>query len=318
MKKSVAIIIGGSGQFGVTVAKDLLLKKYKVILTTRNVKKNKFLLKNNKNLYLKHLDIYNKDKIYELIKKSKPNLILYFAGQSSPKKSFYQKNNTYKSNYIGCKNVLEVIWENKINCKFLNAASCEIFGKIKGKINFNSPMKPVSPYGVAKLASFKITKFYREKYKLKNYNAIIFNTESYLRNRDYLIPKICLAAINAKKNQIITEFGNLKVAREWNWCSEQSKFLIKFLNKKPQDFTLSNGKSYTVIQMLEYAFGYFKLDYKKYISINKKFLRKKDILHKKSNYLKCLKRNNLKRKPIVYGKKIIELLIKYYLNEKKH
>ena len=74
MKKSVAIIIGGSGQFGVTVAKDLLLKKYKVILTTRNVKKNKFLLKNNKNLYLKHLDIYNKDKIYELIKKSKPNL----------------------------------------------------------------------------------------------------------------------------------------------------------------------------------------------------------------------------------------------------
>tara|TARA_B100000795_G_scaffold181474_1_gene137537 strand:- start:1708 stop:2664 length:957 start_codon:yes stop_codon:yes gene_type:complete len=318
MKKSVAIIIGGSGQFGVTVAKNLLLKKFKVIITTRNVQKNSFLLKKDKNLSLKYLDIYNKNKIYKLIKNSRPSLIFYFAGQSSPQKSFNEKNETYKSNFIGCKNVIEVIWENKINCKFLNASSCEIFGKIRGKINFDSPMKPVSPYGVAKLASFKITKFYREKYKLKSYNAIIFNTESYLRDKDYLIPKICLAAINAKKNQVVTEFGNLKVTREWNWCSEQSEFLLKFLNKKPQDFILSNGKNYTIIQMLKYAFSYFKLDYKKYILINKKFLRKKDVLQKKSNYLRCLKRNNLKREPKIYGKKIIELLIEHYLNEKKY
>ena len=123
MKKSVAIIIGGSGQFGVTVAKNLLLKKFKVIITTRNVQKNSFLLKKDKNLSLKYLDIYNKNKIYKLIKNSRPSLIFYFAGQSSPQKSFNEKNETYKSNFIGCKNVIEVIWENKINCKFLNASS---------------------------------------------------------------------------------------------------------------------------------------------------------------------------------------------------
>ena len=95
MKKSVAIIIGGSGQFGVTVAKNLLLKKFKVIITTRNVQKNSFLLKKDKNLSLKYLDIYNKNKICKLIKNSRPSWIFYFAGQSSPQKSFYEKNETY-------------------------------------------------------------------------------------------------------------------------------------------------------------------------------------------------------------------------------
>ena len=69
--------------------------------------------------------------------------------------------------------------------------------------------------------------------------------------------------------------------------------------------------------MLQFAFRYFRLDFKKFVSYKKNFLRKKDFLQKKSDYISCLKRNCMNRKSKIYGKKLIHLLIKYYLNEKK-
>ena len=127
-----------------------------------------------------------------------------------------------------------------------------------------------------------------------------------------------MAAINAKKFGKKTEFGNLKIAREWNWCAEQCEYMLKFLSKKPQDFILSNGKIFTAIQMIKFAFDYLNINYKDFILINKKFFRKADFTLKKSDYKKCLNRNHLKRKSKIYGKKLIEELIKYYQNENKY
>ena len=318
MKKLVSIIVGGTGQFGLITGQLLLKKNYKVIITTRTTKNKKKIKKKNKKLILYKLNIYDKKEIKSLLYKFKPNIVFYYAGQSSPAKSFTNKRETYRSNFLGCKNFLEVIHENNYNCKFLNASSCEIFGRINNKIKISSPKKPVNPYGLSKLKSFEITKKFRKKYNLHTYNAIIFNTESFLRDKSFLIPKICLAAINAKKHNLKTEFGNLKISREWNWCPEQVKYLLKFINKNPQDFILSNGKSYSAIKMVKFAFNYFNIDHKKYILINKKYFRKTDIKNKKSDYSTCLKRNKIKRNITVYGKKIITLLIKKYLNEKKY
>ena len=318
MKKLVSIIIGGTGQFGITVAKQLLKKKYEIIITTRSTKKNKKLIKSHKDIKFCNLDIYNKSQIKKIIKKYNPNIIFYFAGQSSPQKSFLKKKETIKSNVIGCKNILEIMNKENINCKFLNASSSEMFGKIKGKIKLSSPKKPVNPYGFAKLQSFNITKEFRIKNDLKTYNAVIFNTESYLRNKDFLIPKICMAAINAKKYGRKTEFGDINVSREWNWCEEQSEYLIKFLKKKPQDFILSNGKNYTVKNMLKFAFDYFKINYKNYILINKKYFRNKDTKHKSSDYSSSLSKNKINRNVKVFGEKIVKLMIERYLYGTKY
>ena len=220
---------------------------------------------------------------------------------------------TLSSNYIGCKNFLDVIKKNKIKCKFINASSCEIFGDNNKKLSITSKKLPLNPYGKSKLKSFDITKKYRIKFKQKNYNAVIFNTESILRNKDFLIPKICLSAIYAKKFKKKTDFGNLEISREWNWCPEQVDFLYKFTQKKPQDFLLTNGKKFKAKTMLKYAFEYFKLNYKDYVTHNKKFLRKRDISNVSSKYYECLKRNSLKRTPKIYGKFLIYKLIKFYL-----
>jgi len=319
MKDKISIIAGGSGQLGVYLSRYLLKKGYKIIITTRNIKlaRKKIPFK-NRNLTLTTLNVLKKKKIEKLILKYKPKIIFYFASQSSPKESFANRVTTINSNFVGCKNFLEIIQKQKIDCKFVNAASSEIFSETKKKINLKSKKKPISPYGKAKLMSYSETKYFREKKKIKAYNAIIFNTESFLRKKDFLIPKICIAAINAYKFNTKTAFGNLDISREWNWCDEQVRYLTYFVRNKPQDFILSNGKPYTAIKMLNFAFKYFKLDYRKFISYKKNLLRKKDFRFKESDHISCLKRNNMKRKSKIYGKKLIFALIKYYLNEKKN
>ena len=307
--KCHTLIVGGTGQFGITLKNQLNKKNKKVIITSRfkrsMIKKKQF--------EIVVLDIFNKEKIFKLIKKYKPQNIFYFAGQSSPSISFVKKNETIRSNYIGCKNVLGSVYKIDKNISFFYAASSEIYGKIKGKISLKSKKYPVNPYGISKLKGFNITKLYREKYKLKAYNAIIFNTESALRDKSFFIPKICIAAINAYKYNLKTAFGNLDIKREWNWCDDQCELLIKFLNKKPQDFIISNGKCLSAKKMLKFAFDYFNLDYKRYILKDKKFLRPVDIKIKTSKYKESLIKNKISKKNFIYGKKIINLMIKSYL-----
>ena len=318
MKKKISIIVGGSGQLGISLIKILLKKKFKVVVTTRDINKaRKKVLIKNKNLKFVFLNVLKKNKILFLLKRFKPNYIYYFAGQSSPVISYKENKVTYLSNVKGCQNFLEIINLNDKKIKFINASSSEIFSDKVKKIKLSSKKIPISPYGKAKLISFNKTKFFREKKNLKAYNSIIFNSESYFREKSFLIPKICLAAIKAKKFKKKTSFGNLDVSREWNWCDEQTKYLVKFVEKEPQDFILSNGKSFTARQMMSYAFNYFNLNYKSFITFNKSFIRPKDFLTKKSEFKDCLKRNGIKRKSKIYGKRLIHALIRYYLDEKK-
>ncbi len=317
MKKPNAIIVGGTGQFGITLSKQLFKKKFKVIVTTRSLIKAKKKL-NKKKINIKKINILSINQVKKLLLKYKPKIIFYLAGQSSPGKSFYTKKETYLSNFKGCSNFLKVLKKEKLSSKFINFSSCEIYGNYKNKINIESKKKPISPYGFAKLKAHNKTKKYREKFNLNSYNAVVFNTESIYRPKNYLIPKICIAAIDAKRNNLKTKFGNIKIGREWNWCDEQCKYLLKFVQKKPQDFILSNGKFFSASQMLKFAFDYFKLNYKKFIVVDKKFIRKADPEIKKSNFLLYLKKNKIIRKDKIYGKKLVYKLIHYYLNEKKH
>jgi len=307
--KCHSLIIGGTGQFGITLKNQLNKKNKRVIITSRFKKS----VTKKKLFEIVVLDIFNKEKIFKIIKKYKPQNIFYFAGQSSPSISFIKKSETHRSNYLGCKNVLESVYKIDKNISFFYAASSEIYGKIKGAISLDSKKYPVNPYGISKLKGLNITKLYREKYKLKASSAIIFNTESTLRDKSFFIPKICMAAINAYKYNLKTAFGNLDIKREWNWCDDQCELLIKFLKKKPQDFIISNGKCLSAKKMLRFAFDYFDLDYKKYIFKDKKFLRPVDVKIKTSKYKESLVKNKITKKNFIYGKKLINLMIKNYL-----
>ena len=81
--------------------------------------------------------------------------------------------------------------------------------------------------------------------------------------------------------------------------------MMKFLTKKPQDFILSNGKSYSIKQMCKFAFGYFNLDYKNFIKTKFKKLKKNEVENKRSNSLKYLRKNKINFRSKIFGKKII-------------
>ena len=91
--------------------------------------------------------------------------------------------------------------------------------------------------------------------------------------------------------------------------------MLKFLNKKPQDFILSNNKPFSAMQMVDFAFDYFNLDFRKYILINKNNFRKKDFKIRTSDNKYDFKKNNLAFNYKIYGNKLIIKLLKYYLNK---
>jgi len=315
----IALIIGGTGQIGVYLANHLLKKNYKVFISSRkitNYKKNKFKILNiYKKINFIKLNLYKKKEILDLIKKTKPNNIYYLAGQSSVDKSFKNPKETIMSNFNGCKNVLEVLKEIKFSGKFLNTASSEIFGNQKGFKSLNKKLKPVSPYGKAKLKSFNLTKSFRKKFKLKTYNAILFNCDSILRPKNFVIPKICLSAIKAfdgRKEKI--KFGDLNVVRDWGWVEEYVEGIYKITQKKPDDIIIASGKYFKLKDLIKYAYKFFNLNWEDYIIQTSKLKRPEEIKEVKVKTKQTEHKIGWKAK--TDGKKVILKLIKYYLKSK--
>ena len=315
----IALIIGGTGQIGVYLANQLLKKKYKVFISSRKIinhKKNKFKIINiSKKVNFIKLNLYKKKEVLELIKKIKPNSIYYLAGQSSVDKSFKKPKETILSNFYGCKNVLESLKEIKFSGKFLNIASSEIFGNQKGFKSLNKTLKPVSPYGKAKLKSFNLTKNFRKKFKLKTYNAILFNCDSILRPKNFVIPKICLSAIRAFRGyKEKVKFGDVNVVRDWGWVEEYVECIYKITQKKPDDIIIATGKYFKLKDLIKYAYNFFNLNWKDYIIETNKLKRPQEIKQVKVNTKQTQHKIGWKAK--IDGKKVILKLIKYYLKKK--
>ena len=172
----------------------------------------------------------------------------------------------------------------------------------------------MSPYGFSKLKSFKLVKKYRNKYNLKLYNGVLSNCESYLRPNNFVLPKVCFAALVAKKDKKtgITSkfhFGNINISRDWGWAEEYVKYIWKKMNYGSEfDFIISTGRTFKLKNLIKIAFESVNLDWKKHIIIDKKLLRKKEILNVKIS--KINNENIIKTN----GKNIIIKLLKFYKN----
>ncbi|MSP06735.1 MAG: NAD-dependent epimerase/dehydratase family protein [Candidatus Fonsibacter sp.] len=315
----VALIIGGTGQIGVYLANVLLKNRNKVFISSRKItaqKKNKFKIINiYKKIHLIKLNLYKKREILKLINRIKPNSVYYLAGQSSVDKSFKSPRESIRSNFNGCKNVLETLKEINFSGKFLNAASSEMFGNQKGLISLNKKLKPVSPYGKAKLKSFNLTKYYRKKFKLKTYNAVLFNCDSILRPKNFVMPKICLSAIKASQGYMKKiKFGNINIVRDWGWVEEYVEGIYKITQRKPDDVIIASGKYFKLKDLIKYAYNFFNLDWRDHIIETNKLKRPKEIKEVKVNIKQTKKKIGWKAKSD--GTKVIRKLIKYYLRKK--
>jgi|TARA_B110000114_G_C15005104_1_gene362407 GDPmannose 4,6-dehydratase len=305
MKKENSLIIG-SGVIGGYLAKLLITKKHKVIVTSRNIKKN-YINYNKLNIEEKivfeELDVLKKKDILRIIRKYNPENIFYFSGQSSLTKSINLKKETNDSNYVGAKNFLEILYRYKIKSKFYKANSGYIFEQKNGLINLNSEFsKNKNPYIQSQIKAYKEVKKFREK-GVNSSSLIFLQVESPLRSNDFLVKKICEHAKSKKHISV----GNLNTIRDYSWASEIVEGVYHLTKIKPRDLILSSGQGISGQEILKIAYKLNNLDYKKYFSINKKYIRPNEIktmIGSNKNYTILSKKFNFKIK--IGGKKLVK------------
>ena len=281
MKKKNILILGITGQDETYLSKYLIEKKnYNIIGVSRKKKvlKNHKLLSIQNRIIIKYFDYNNYIKLEKLIKKHKICEIYFFSGQNIPKISNNAVIETLYSNVIPVYNIIDIILKNNKKIKFFNSSSCEVFKKSNQAMNENSQMSPDSIYGLSKLISFEIVKFFREKFNLKVCSGIMFHHESVLRNKDFVLKKIIETATKIKKKKTQKLYlGDIKVSGDWGWAPEYVKLIHKILNKKKvEDFVIATGRTVKLKTLIKQVFEHHGLNWLKYTKTNSSLLRKLD------------------------------------------
>ncbi len=278
-----AIITGISGQDGPYLAKLLLEKNYKVVGTVRSYRcansKNFEYLGIKNDVILEELDLLDMANVIRIIQKHKPDEIYNLAAQSSVGLSFDQPLGTFSFNTTSVNNLLESIRLFSPLTKLYQASSSEMYGRVKSMpIALETPMHPISPYGVSKMASYFMITTYRESYDLFVCNGVLFNHESYLRSNNFFVKKVIRDSIsikNGKLDKLIV--GNLNVKRDFGYAPKYVEAMWKILQSdKADDFIICSGKSILLKDIVEYVFEKLGLD-KNLIVENRDFFRPNEI-----------------------------------------
>ena len=278
-----AIITGISGQDGPYLAKLLLEKNYKVVGTVRSYRcansKNFEYLGIEKDVMLEELDLLDMANVIRIIQKHKPDEIYNLAAQSSVGLSFDQPLGTFSFNTTSVNNLLESIRLFSPLTKLYQASSSEMYGRVKSMpITLETPMHPISPYGVSKMASYFMITTYGESYNLFVCNGVLFNHESYLRSNNFFVKKVIrdsIAIRNGKLDKLIV--GNLNVKRDFGYAPKYVEAMWKILqSNKADDFIICSGKSILLKDIVEYVFEKLGLD-KNLIVENRDFFRPNEI-----------------------------------------
>lgn len=265
----VALITGVTGQDGAYLAELLLSKGYIV----HGVKRRSSLFNTDRvdhlykdqhekkvNFFLHYGDLTDSTNLIRIIQETQPDEIYNLAAQSHVKVSFETPEYTANADAIGTLRILEAIRILKLEKKtrFYQASTSEMYGYVQEiPQKETTPFYPRSPYGVAKVYAFWITKNYREAYNIYACNGILFNHESPIRGETFVTRKItrAVAKIHLKLQEKLF-LGNLDSERDWGHAKDYVEGMWKMMQQKePDDYVLATGKKITVRKFVELAFA---------------------------------------------------------------
>jgi len=197
--------------------------------------------------------------LIRIIQQTQPDEIYNLAAQSHVKVSFDVPEYTAETDATGTLRLLEAVrilgLEKKT--KIYQASTSELFGLVQEiPQRETTPFYPRSPYGVAKLYGFWITKNYRESYGMFAVNGILFNHESERRGETFVTRKITLAAARiAAGEQDKLYLGNLSALRDWGYARDYVECMWLMLqHETPEDFVIATGEQHSVREFTERAF----------------------------------------------------------------
>lgn len=323
MKK--ALITGIAGQDGSYLSEYLLELGYEVF----GIVRRNSTCENQENR-LKHLgnkvttfygDLLDISSLQKILFKVMPDEIYNLGAQSHVRVSFDIPQFTAQTNAIGVLNLLECYKNICPNAKFYQASSSEMFGNSIDEDNtqrLTTPMKPVSPYGCAKLFAFNISNNYKNSYNLHICNGILFNHESPRRGSNFVTNKVVMGAVRIKLGlQDKLELGNIDSCRDWGHSKDYVKAMHLILNQdKPCNYIVATGVTNSVRDMCEYVFNKLDLNYKDYIIQNPKYLRPEELKYLKGDSSKI--REELNWKPEYTFETLMDEMIEFWLKEFKN
>lgn len=267
----IALITGICGQDGSYLAELLLEKDYIVWGIIRrsssiNTKRIDHIF-SNKNLVLKYGDLSDGSCLLEIlynIKNTYPNLerleVYNLGAMSHVKVSFEIPEYTADVDAIGTLRLLNAIRSSGLEkiTRFYQASTSELYGKVmEVPQTENTPFYPRSPYGVAKLYAYWITKNYREAYNMYACSSMLFNHESPRRGHNFVTRKITIGL-----NKILTGetdklvLGNLDAKRDWGHAKDYVYGIYLIMQQdEPEDFVLSTNEFHSVREFVEKSFA---------------------------------------------------------------
>ena len=266
--QKVALIIGVTGQDGAYLAEFLLGKDYQVHGIKRrsssfNTARIDHLYKDRhrgpSKFFLHYGDVTDATQIMRTIAEIQPDEIYNLSAQSHVHVSFQLPVYTTCVDGLGVLHILEAmrtIGSNK-KIKFYQASTSELYGKVQETPQTETtPFYPRSPYGVAKLYGFWITKNYRESYGMFACNGILFNHESPMRGETFVTRKVTRAVARIKYGlQDILYLGNLDAQRDWGHARDYVEAMWLMLQQEePEDYVIATGEMHSVREFVEKSF----------------------------------------------------------------
>ena len=265
----VALITGVTGQDGSYLSEFLLNKGYIV----HGVKRRSSLFNTDRidhlykdthekkvNFFLHYGDLTDSTNLIRIVQEVQPDEIYNLAAQSHVKVSFETPEYTANADGIGTLRLLEAIRVLALEKKtrFYQASTSELYGLVQEiPQRETTPFYPRSPYGVAKLYAFWITKNYRESYGMFACNGILFNHESPMRGETFVTRKITRAVAKIKLGlQAKLYLGNIDAERDWGHAKDYVEGMwLMMQHDTPEDFVLATGKKVSVRRFVEMSFS---------------------------------------------------------------
>ena len=283
-----ALITGITGQDGSYLTELLLEKGYEVHglirrASTFNTSRIDHLFKDphelNNNLHLHYGDITDSSGITNLLWEIEPHEVYNLAAQSHVMVSFTMPTYTAQVDAVGTIALLEAIRSSKLQTKFYQASTSELFGSTPPPQNESSKFQPRSPYAAAKLYAYWTTVNYRDAYDLHATNGILFNHESPRRGETFVTRKITRAVANiANGSDEKLYLGNLDAIRDWGYAKEYVESMWRMLQQdEPDDYVVATGVGATVREFCEEAFSHVNLDWKEYVIEDSRYLRPTEV-----------------------------------------
>jgi len=287
--KKRALITGITGQDGGHLAELLHEKGYEIfgIIRGQHNPKREAVEAEFPYVTLIQADLLDQSSLIRAMETAKPDEVYNLGAISHVGYSFKDPQLTADITGKGVLNMLEAIRltdkENKV--RFYQASTSEMYGGLE----YNRPDKgyneeaifhPRSPYGVAKLYGFWITKNYRESYGMYAVSGILFNHEGERRGVEFVTRKITNAVARIKLGlQDHIELGDLWPKRDWGYAGDYVKGMWLMLQQdKPDDYVLATGETHSIEEFLELAFKEVGIDdWRPYVKQNPAFMRPAEV-----------------------------------------